>query len=132
MQRGHIHHIELWVPRLDEAIASLGWLLEDLGYEFFQSWDHGRSWQLDDTYVVVEQSPALTSDVLDRLRPRLNHLAFHAGTNDEVDELVRKALGHGWSLLFNEAHPYAGGPEHYAAYLSNVDGFEIELVALNP
>jgi catechol 2,3-dioxygenase-like lactoylglutathione lyase family enzyme len=124
--------MELWVPRLDEAIASLGWLLEDLGDELFQSWDNGRSWQMGDTYIVVEQSPALTSNIHDRLRPGLNHLAFHAGTTEEVDALVKKALGHGWTLLFSEAHPYAGGPEHYAAYLSNVDGFEIELVALDP
>lgn len=32
-------------------------------------------------------------------------------------------------LLFPDKHPYAGGPDHYAAYLSNIDGFEVELVA---
>jgi hypothetical protein len=46
--------------------------------------------------------------------------------------LVEAALKHGWVLLFDEAHPYAGGPEHYAAYLSNADGFEFELVAEPP
>ena len=30
--------------------------------------------------------------------------------------------------LFPETHPYAGGPDHYAAYLANTDGFEVELV----
>jgi hypothetical protein len=34
-----------------------------------------------------------------------------------------------WTLLFPEAHPHAGGPDHYAAYLVNTDGFEVELVA---
>jgi hypothetical protein len=34
-----------------------------------------------------------------------------------------------WTLLFPQAHPYAGGPDHYAAYLTNTDGFEVELVA---
>jgi catechol 2,3-dioxygenase-like lactoylglutathione lyase family enzyme len=131
MNRGTLHHIELWVPRIDEATTSLGWLLEELGYELFQNWENGRSWRLGGTYIVVEQSPALTSKIHDRLRPGLNHLAFHAGTTEEVDELVRNALRHGWTLLFNETHPYAGGPDHYAAYLSNVDGFEIELTA-NP
>lgn len=129
MNRGTLHHIELWVPNIEEATNSLGWLLENLGYEPFQNWKNGRSWRLADTYVVVEQSPALTSKSHDRLRPGLNHLAFHAGTTDEVDELVRNALQHGWTLLFSETHPYAGGPEHYAAYLSNADGFEVELAA---
>jgi hypothetical protein len=32
-------------------------------------------------------------------------------------------------LLFPDRHPHAGGPDHYAAYLENTDGFEVELVA---
>jgi hypothetical protein len=32
-------------------------------------------------------------------------------------------------LLFPEKHPNAGGSDHYAAYLANTDGFEVELVA---
>jgi catechol 2,3-dioxygenase-like lactoylglutathione lyase family enzyme len=65
----------------------------------------------------------------DRLRPGLNHLAFHAGSRDDVDVLVAEAPDHGWRLLFADKHPYAGGPEHYAAYLASGDGFEVELVA---
>lgn len=132
MKSGQLHHIEIWVPRINEATASVGWLLEALGYELFQSWENGRSWQLGNVYIVVEQSPALTSATHDRLHPGLNHLAFHAGSTEGVDELVEAALKHGWVLLFDEAHPYAGGPEHYAAYLSNADGFEFELVAEPP
>ncbi|GGX27762.1 hypothetical protein GCM10010321_48460 [Streptomyces chartreusis] len=30
-----------------------------------------------------------------------------------------------------DRHPYAGGPEHCAAYLENTDGFEVELVVGN-
>jgi hypothetical protein len=43
--------------------------------------------------------------------------------------LTTEAPAHGWTLLFPQAHPYAGGPDHYAAYLTNTDGFEVELVA---
>jgi hypothetical protein len=35
----------------------------------------------------------------------------------------------GWTLRFPDRHPHAGGPDHYAAYLANTDGFEVELVA---
>jgi hypothetical protein len=35
----------------------------------------------------------------------------------------------GWTLQFPDRHPHAGGPDHYAAYLANTDGFEVELVA---
>jgi catechol 2,3-dioxygenase-like lactoylglutathione lyase family enzyme len=124
-----MHHLELWVPDLDRAIGSLGWLLQQLGYVQYQDWARGRSWRLGGTYVVVEQSTALTSEVHDRCRPGLNHLAFHAGTSAEVEALVSDARNHGWTLMFPQRHPHAGGPDHYAAYLENSDGFEVELVA---
>lgn len=129
MTRGPLHHVELWVPDLGRAIASIGWLLEALGYQAFQDWDDGRSWRFGETYIVVEQSPALSDGLHDRQRPGLNHLAFHSGSRSETDRLVADAAGHGWTLLFGEDHPHAGGPDHYAGYLANADGFEVELVA---
>jgi hypothetical protein len=69
-----VHHVELWVPDLHRALASLGWLLEALGYTLFQCWDGGRSWRLGPTYLVIEQSPDLSAEQHDR-RPGLNHLA---------------------------------------------------------
>lgn len=65
----------------------------------------------------------------DRHRPGLNHLAFHGGAHESVDALVAACTTYGWTLLFSESHPYAGGPDHHAAYLVNTDGFEVELVA---
>ena len=126
---GAIHHLELWVPNLDRAIVSWGWLLTSLGYRMFQDWPGGRSWQAGHAYIVVEQSPARTASRHDRCRPGLNHLAFHVATRQQVDELTAEALLHGWRLMFSDLHPYAGGPQHYAAYLENGDGFEAELVA---
>ncbi len=127
--RGRLHHVELWVPDLPRAIAQWGWLLGELGYASFQDWPEGRSWRLDGTYIVVEQSPALSAPGHDRLRPGLNHLAFHAGSAEQVDTLASDGPAQGWTLLFPDRHPYAGGPGHYAAYLANGDGFEVELVA---
>lgn len=124
-----IHHVELWVPDLPRACESFGWLLGALGYRVLQEWPAGRSWHRDGHYIVVEQSSALTGADHDRLRPGLNHLAFHAGQPVDLDRLVTEAQGHGWRLLFEDRHPRAGGPNHYAAYLENDDGFEVELVA---
>jgi catechol 2,3-dioxygenase-like lactoylglutathione lyase family enzyme len=125
---GAIHHVELWVPNLDKAITSLGWLLTALGYRMFQDWPGGRSWQAGHSYIVVEQSPARTASRHDRCRPGLNHLAFHVETRELVDELAREAQLHGWKLMFTDQHPFAGGQQHYAAYLENSDGYEVELV----
>lgn len=129
MSRGSPHHIELWVPDLPRAKHSWGWLLTRLGYSVYQRWPDGVSWILDGAYVVVEQRPDLSASLHDRLRPGLNHLAFHGGTRAEVDALTSEAPRHGWSLLFRDGHPFAGGPGHYAAYLENDDGYEVEIVA---
>ena len=126
---GRLHHVELWVADLAATKASLGWLLGELGWSPFQSWDAGRSWRLDTTYLVVEQSPAMTAGRYDRMRPGLNHLAFHVASPAEVDRLVEEAPAHGWTLLFADRHPHAGGPDTYAGYLEDTEGLEVELVA---
>lgn len=126
---GAVHHIELWVPDLERASASWGWLLGALGYTPFQRWPAGRSWRLGAAYLVVEQSPDLSATWHDRRRPGLNHLAFHAGGRRAVDALMHEAPAHGWTTLLAEAYPHAGGPEHYAGYLADTDGYEVELVA---
>ncbi len=117
------------MPNLVVAITAWGWLLDALGWEQFQDWEAGRSWRLDGTYVVLEQSPALIATAHERCRPGLNHLAFHAGSTAEVDTLVEAAPAHGWSLMFADRHPYAGGPDHYAGFLEDTQGYEVELVA---
>ena len=129
---GGVHHIELWVPDIDRATTQWGWLLTELGYQPFQEWPGGRSWRLADTYIVIERSPDMLDEPHERTRPGLNHLAFHAGDQDRVDALTTAAAEHGWELMFPEKHPHAGGPDTYAAYLSNTDGYEVELTANNP
>lgn len=124
-----VHHIELWMPDLPRVEDSLGWLLSRLGWLPYQRWSEGRSWRSGATYIVVEASKDLTAERHERTRPGLNHLALHGGRPDEVEALALEAVERGWSLLFPEQHPYAGGREHHAAYLENVDGMEIELVS---
>ncbi|HEY2288511.1 MAG TPA: VOC family protein [Streptosporangiaceae bacterium] len=130
VRHGALHHVELWVPNLDRAVATWGWLLGELGYELFQDWPGGQSWRSGPTYIVLEQSPARTASRHDRSRPGLNHLAFHVATAALTEALATAASQHGWRLMFPEQHPYAGGRGHYAAYLENVDGYEAELVAI--
>ena len=124
-----IHHIELWVPDLAAARRSWGWLLTGLGWTVTELGDTTFEAHDGDLYLFVEQSPALSGRIHDRLAPGVNHLAFHAGPRARLDQLVAAAPEHGWTLLFPDRHPYAGGPDHYAAYLENGDGYEVELVA---
>lgn len=126
---GALHHIELWVPNFTRAEDEWGWLLSRLGYETYQEWPNGRSWRRGPTYIVLEESPDLSSRIHERTSPGLNHLAFHAGTEAQVDALAQEAAANGWDSLFEDKYPHAGGPGHYAAYIANSHGFEVELIA---
>ncbi|MFZ3416664.1 reverse transcriptase-like protein [Arthrobacter sp. 3Tela_A] len=126
---GRLHHLEIWVRDFPRAEASLGWLLERLGFVRRDSWATGASWTGTGGYIVIEAGPDVVPEGHERLRPGLNHLAFGAGTPAEIDLLVRRAASHGWTAMFPDKHPHAGGAGHYAAYLENEDGFEVELVA---
>jgi RimJ/RimL family protein N-acetyltransferase len=125
---GGVHHVELWVADLHSAERSLGWLLVELGWREYQRWPRGVSWRHGGAYVVVEDSPDRRGDRHERTRPGLNHLALHVADRAELDRITAAAPAHGWQLMFADRHPYAGGPEHLAAYLENGDGFEVELV----
>jgi alkylated DNA nucleotide flippase Atl1 len=126
---GALHHVEIWVADKEAAAGEWGWLLGRLGYRLGDDWGHGQAWELGSLYLVIEAGPDVLPGAHERRRAGLNHLAFHAGSRASVDALVAEAPEHGWSLLFTDQHPYAGGPEHYAAYLESGSGFEVELVA---
>jgi catechol 2,3-dioxygenase-like lactoylglutathione lyase family enzyme len=126
---GGLHHLELWVADLDAALPPWRWLLERLGWLPMRTWPGGASWRFGEAYLVLESGPDVIRSGHERTRPGLNHVAFHAGGRGELDALVADAGAHGWRLLFADRHPYAGGPEHYAAYLEDAAGFEVELVA---
>ena len=124
-----LHHVELWVPDLAGSARPWGWLLGELGWAPFQEWPGGRSWRHGAVYLVLEQSPALSGSVHDRLAPGLNHVAFAAPGRAEVDRLTAAAPAYGWSLLFADRHPHAGGPGPYAAYMQDEWGYEVEIQA---
>ncbi|MFK4481535.1 MULTISPECIES: VOC family protein [unclassified Curtobacterium] len=127
MTRGALHHVELRTAHLDTASSAWGWLLGELGYTPFQEWPAGRSWRLGDVYVVLETAPL--DGTHDRRRPGLSHLAFHAGDAEQVEQLWTDAPRHGWTRLYEDRHPFAGGPDHRAAFLEDTERFKVELVA---
>ena len=123
------HHVELWVVDVERAGAEWGWLLERIGFDPDGAWADGRSWRAGDAYLTICSAPALHGGSHDRRRPGVNHLAFHGGSRAQVDALMAAAAAHGWQPLYAERYPHAGGPDHYAGWLENSDGFKAEVVA---
>lgn len=64
-----------------------------------------------------------------RCRVGLNHLAFHASSRQQVDEMTNKLKEKEMTILYPNKHPFAGGDEHYAVYFEDPDRIKVELVA---
>ena len=130
MSHGMLHHLELNVANLEQSVAFWGWLLEYLGYEVYQTWDNGRSWQLGATYLVLVQVEEPFSETsYHRKQVGLNHLAFQVETTDEVDQIAQLLVENNIKMLYQERYPYAGGPEHYAVYFEDPNRIKVEIVA---
>lgn len=101
MSKGLLHHVEIYVSDLKRTIDFWGWFLEELGYSPFQEWESGRSWKIDDTYLVFVQTEERFLDVpYHRCRVGLNHLAFHAGSRQHVNDVTEKLTSKGISILY--------------------------------
>lgn len=124
---GQIHHIELTVSDLEASVDFWDWLLVDhLGFEPKDEWNGGHSWINEPTYVVLVQANS-PDHHFDRQAPGLNHLAFHASSREQVDEIttgIRKREDA--TLLYEDQHPFAGG--YYALYCEEPDGMKVEVV----
>lgn len=125
-----LHHLEIYVSDLKKSTEFWGWFLHELGYTPFQKWNLGNSWKHGETYIVFVQVEERFSDVpYHRCRVGLNHLAFHAKSKQQVDELTDRLVNRGVNVLYQDKHPFAGGDDHYAVYFEDPDRIKVELVA---
>jgi catechol 2,3-dioxygenase-like lactoylglutathione lyase family enzyme len=126
-----LHHLTLWVPDLDQAERSWGWLLGELGYVIDRSLGKVVVYRHSSGFAVaLEQSADMVPGMLySRLRPGLNHLAFALDSSSVLNDITSRAADHGWLAMAADPHPIAGGAQ--VAYLEDQDGFEVELVAPN-
>jgi catechol 2,3-dioxygenase-like lactoylglutathione lyase family enzyme len=128
IERGELHHLELYVRDLERAYAFWGWLLGEFGYVPHQEWDEGCSYRRGATYVALVEAPP-GARPLDRRDAGLSHVAFHAGSRGDVDRLTAAVGEHGGRVLYPDRHPRAGGDDHYALFCEDPDGLKVELVA---
>lgn len=130
MSKGFLHHIELYVSNLKRSIDFWGWFLDEMGYEPFQEWESGRSWRLGEMYMVFVQAETRFLDIPYHWgRVALIHLAFHAASRQQVDEITRKLKSREVTIHNADKHLFAGGKDHYALYFEDPDWMKVELVA---
>ncbi len=129
-QSGLLHHVELYASDFEASASFWGWLLGELGYSVYQDWEGGRSWKRGPTYIVLVQADEEHLDEpYHRRRPGLNHLAFHADSRQQVDDLTDELRERDVQILYEDDHPYAGGDDHYAVYFEDPERIKVELVA---
>jgi catechol 2,3-dioxygenase-like lactoylglutathione lyase family enzyme len=127
---GTLHHIELCVASLEASAKFWEGLLGAFGYVKFQEWDQGLSYRLDATYIVLVQAePQHLAPGYHRQRVGLNHLAFHAASRRQVDDITAWVIRAGYRVLYEDRHPCAGGAAHYALYCEDPNRIKVEVVA---
>lgn len=102
-----LHHVELYVSNLHDSIHAWEWLLcEQLGYTLYQSWPEGRSYRYGETYFVfVQTEEAHLTPPYHRKKTGLNHLAFHASSLAQLEEVRQQLISHGFRELYADRFP---------------------------
>jgi uncharacterized protein len=127
---GLLHHVEIYCADLKAKTDFWGWFLGLLGYHLYQDWPGGRSYRLGPAYIVFVQTEQRFSGFeYNRCHPGLNHLAFHAASRQQVDDVTDLLKKRGAHILYENRHPYAGGQECYAVYFEDPDRMKVELDA---
>jgi catechol 2,3-dioxygenase-like lactoylglutathione lyase family enzyme len=129
-QAGVLHHVELYVSSLAASKRFWGGFLGELGYKKGAHWDSGATYEFGDTYItLVQAEAAYLEPAYHRRRVGLNHLAFHAASREQVDSVTKWVREHGYTVLYEDKHPLAGGADYYALFCEDPDRMKIELVA---
>lgn len=130
---GQLHHLEIYVSDIERSQEFWRWLLLRLGYSLYQQWERGFSYRLGETYLVfVQIDEKYQGHSYHRCHVGLNHLAFYVASRKAVDEFTQQLNKRGATVLYEDRHPYAGGPDHYAVYFEDPDRIKVELVAIEP
>ncbi len=125
-----LHHLELYVSDFKKSLTAWDWLLTELGYTVYQQWEHGQSYRFGDTYLVFVQTEAAHLEPpYHRKKTGLNHIAFHAESRDQLERLRPELSRHGFTELYADRFPHAGGPNYIALYFEDPDRMKVELVA---
>lgn len=126
-----LHHVELYVSDLERSTSFWTPFMALLGYAA-EPWDGGMNYVRgeDDTYFCLLPAPAEHRAAgYHRKRVGLNHLAFRGSSRAQVDAVTAWLRAQGHTVLYEDRHPFAGGPGCYAVFCEDPDRIKLEVVA---
>ncbi|MCB1877890.1 MAG: VOC family protein [Chromatiales bacterium] len=125
-----INHLDLSVSDLTRSTEFYASLLGSLGYRRVENdADGGPNWVLRAEGVLssIGLHPASESTRHTGQSPGLHHLAFHAESREQVDELYSLLLASAMRILDPPAE-YDYSPGYYAVFFADPDGMKLEMV----
>lgn len=131
--RGLPSHLDLNVADPPTSIHFYGVLLGALGYEredvdgtrarWHRDLGGGAVWGIE---IRAPREPA-PRDRHERYSPGIDHLAFHAGSRDDVEQIAAAVAAAGYPIADPPAE-YDYSPGYFAAAFDDPNGIRIEVV----
>lgn len=128
-----LNHVEINVSDLRTSIDFWGWLLPQLGFEEYQTWEEGRSYwnKSADVYLVfVQAEEQFRERPYHRKGPGLNHLALWATSREQVRAMPGLLRERGVKVLYDDRPSDSiGAPSEWSVFFEDPDRIKVELVA---
>ena len=137
MLLGSINHVSITVKDLEAAMGFFRPLLEFMGFTIGEILEHHASTtrltvNLNEKNGVAVNIWEAKAGLADRpfqiYAPGLHHVAFNAGTHDQVDQLAALIPSIGGALLEGPGEYPFGPGGYYAVYFTGPDGLKFEFV----
>lgn len=131
-KRGPVHHIDLTVGDKERSRSFYDAVLGFLGYRRSADYDHGNDWDREGkpfhSIGIVEARGEGAKRTHDRTSPGLHHLAWTAGSREDVDRLHDLLRSINATILDAPADYPRYGPTYYAVFFADPDGLKLEYV----
>lgn len=127
-----MNHIEINVSNLQKTKAIYADLLCLLGWEIYQEWTLGFSYQKNGLYLVfVQAEDSHKESGYHRKRIGLNHLAFNVASIEQFEHAIQLLEAKKVQFLYKNRFPYAGCDAMKRCFFEDSDRIKIELVLVN-
>jgi len=132
--RGAIHHLDLTVKDPWASHAFYDAVLGFMGYRCVKEDDRGFDWDLPIpgdglcSIGIVTANEAGRARVHDRHAPGLHHVAWQADNRADVDQLHKRLVAIGATILDPPAEYPQYSPGYYAVFFADPDGLKLEYV----